>query len=78
MEFSRSLFVMLVEIVLRKILTKRLHLLDGFIQTDVYSKPTNRHLYLPPSSAHPKHLFKAIPFGVASRLRRNCSEENSY
>ena len=52
-----------------------LHLVDGFIQTDVYSKPTDSHLYLPPSSAHPKHVFKAIPFGVASRLRRNCSED---
>ena len=45
-----------------------LHLVDGFIQTDVYPKPTDGHLYLPPSSAHPKHAFKAIPFGAASRL----------
>ena len=52
-----------------------LHLVDGFIQTDVYSKPTDSHLYLPPSSAHPKHVFKAIPFGVALRLRRNWSED---
>ena len=58
------------------VLDVTLHLVDGFIQTDVYSKPTDNHLYLPPSSAHPKHVFKAIPFGVASRLRRNCSEEN--
>ena len=33
------------------------------------------HLYLPPSSCHPKHVFKAIPFGVATRLKRNCSGE---
>ena len=52
-----------------------LHLIGGFIQTDVYSKPTDSHLYLPPSSAHPKHVFKAIPYGVATRLRRNCSEQ---
>ena len=52
-----------------------LHLVDGFIQTDVYSKPTGSHLYLSPSSAHPKHVFKAIPFGVALRLRRNCSKD---
>ena len=30
-----------------------LHLVDSFIQTNVYSKPTDSHLYLPPSSAHP-------------------------
>ena len=58
------------------VLDVTLHLVDGFIQTDVYSKPTDSHLYLPPSSAHPKHVFKAIPFGVASRLRRNCSKDN--
>ena len=57
-----------------------LHVLDltlrlegGFITTDVYSKPTDSHLYLPYSSAHPQHCKKAIPFGVALRLKRNCS-----
>lgn len=39
--------------------------IDGFIRTEVYSKPTDSHLYLPPASAHPKHVFKAIPSGVA-------------
>ena len=39
-----------------------LHLVDGFIQSDVYSKPTDSHLYLSRSSAHPKHVFRAIPF----------------
>ena len=52
-----------------------LHLVDGFIQTDVYSKPTDSHLYLSPTSANSKHVFRAFPFGVASRLRRNCSED---
>ena len=54
-----------------------LYLSDGFIRRDVYSKPTDSHLYLPPSNAHPKHVFnyKAIPYGVATRLQRNCSEE---
>ena len=44
----------------------------------MYSKPTDSHLYLSTSSSHPKHIFKAIPFGVASRLRRNCSEDNFF
>ena len=57
------------------VLDLTLHLVDGFIRTDVYSKPTDSHLYLPPSSCHPKHVFKAIRFGVATRLKRNCSEE---
>ena len=60
------------------VLDLTLHLVDGFIRTDVYSKPTDSHLYLPPSSAHPKHVFKAIPFGVATRIRRNCSDDNFF
>ena len=58
------------------VLDVTLYLIDGFIRTDVYSKPTDSHLYLPPSSAHPTHVFKAIPYGVALRLRRNCSNDN--
>ena len=60
------------------VLDLTLYLVDGFIRTDVYSKPTDSHLYLPPSSCHPKHVFKAIPFGVATRLKRNCSEETFF
>ena len=51
------------------VLDLTLYLFDGFIRTDVYSKPTESHLYLPPSSFHPKHVFKVIPFGVATRLK---------
>ena len=46
---------------------------DGFISTDIYSKPTDSHLYLPYNSSHPDHCKKAIPYGVALRIRRNCS-----
>ena len=60
------------------VLDLTLYLVDGFIRTDVYSKPTDSHLYLPPSSCHPKHVFKAIPFGVATRLKRNCSDETFF
>ena len=31
------------------VLDVTMHLVDGFIQTDVYSKPTDSHLYLPPT-----------------------------
>ena len=50
-----------------------LNIVDGYIQTDIYSKPTDNHLYLLRKSAHPTHCTKAIPFGVATRVRRNCS-----
>ncbi|PFX11759.1 hypothetical protein AWC38_SpisGene24406 [Stylophora pistillata] len=63
------------ELDLTKKLRQRSHLIEGFIRTDVYSKPTDSHLYLPPSGAHPKHVFKAISYSVATRLQRNCSEQ---
>ena len=54
-----------------------LRLVNGFIQTDIYSKPTDNHIYLDPASAHPKHVAKAIPKGVAIRIKRNCSTDNA-
>ena len=52
-----------------------LHLQDGFIITDIYPKPTDSHLYLPFSSSHPAHCKRAVPYGVALRVRRNCSTD---
>ena len=60
------------------VLDLTLTLVDGLIQTDVYTKPTDNHLYLQRKSAHPDHCIKAIPFGVATRLRRNCSTEEDF
>ena len=58
------------------VLDLTLHLKDGLISTDIYSKPTDSHLYLPYSSSHPKHCKTSIPYGVALRLKRNCSNED--
>ena len=55
------------------VLDLTLHLDNGVISTDTYSKPTDSHLYLAPTSAHPSHCIKAIPYNVALRLKRNCS-----
>ena len=51
------------------------NLKEGFIETDIYSKPTDSHLYLPYSSSHPQHCKRAVPYGVALRLNRNWSSE---
>ena len=58
------------------ILDLTLHLKDGLIITDIYSKPTDSHLYLPFSSSHPSHCKRAIPYGVALRIKRNCSTDD--
>ena len=48
-----------------------LHLKDGLIVTDIYFKPTDSHLYLPFASSHQLHCKRAIPYGVALRIKRN-------
>ena len=53
-----------------------LHLKNGLIVTDIYSKPTDGHLYLPFSSSHPLHCKSAIPYGVALRIKCNCSTDD--
>ena len=47
------------------VLDLTLHLHNGYIVTDIYSKPTDSHLYLPFTSSYPYHCKKAIPNGVA-------------
>ena len=49
---------------------------DKLIITDIYSKPTDGHLYLPFSSSHPSLCKRAIPYGVALRIKRNCSTDD--
>ena len=43
--------------------------------TDIYKKPTDRCQYLLPTSAHPAHITKNIPFSLCYRLVRICSEK---
>ena len=56
----------------------KLSIMNGRLETTVYSKPTNSHLYLHSSSCHSKSSIKGIPKGVALRLRRLCSTDNEF
>ena len=51
---------------------------DGFLATDLFTKPTEKHLYLRRDSSHPKSTMKAIPYGLGVRAKRICSDETSY
>ncbi|MCG7879722.1 MAG: GIY-YIG nuclease family protein [Candidatus Thiodiazotropha endolucinida] len=51
---------------------------DGFLKTDLYSKPTDKHLYLHRQSDHPNTTKNAIPFGLGIRAKRICSAEKDY
>ena len=48
------------------------------IETDLYTKPTDQHLYLHSKSDHPSSMKQAISYGLAIRLRRICSDDKSY
>ena len=46
---------------------------EGNMTTDLYSKPTDKHQYISPSSCHLKHCLKSIQFNQAIRVKRICS-----
>jgi len=50
----------------------------GSLHTDLYTKPTDKHLYLHMESSHPEATKKAIPYGLGVRVKRICSEESNY
>eukprot|EP00111_Clytia_hemisphaerica_P009897 TCONS_00028976-protein len=51
---------------------------DSTIQTSVYSKATDAHLYLIAKSCHPNHVIRNIPKGQFIRIRRICTNVADY
>ena len=51
---------------------------NGFIETDLYKKETAKVQYLLPSSCHPGHITKNIPYSLAYRLLRICSNQETF
>ena len=56
----------------------QVHLHNNEIQTDLHTKPTDKHQYLLKSSCHPNHTERTIPFSLALRLRRICSTDTFF
>ena len=50
--------------------------IEGHIETDIYSKPTDAKQYLLFSSAHPKHTKTNLPFSLARRTCAIVSEKH--
>ena len=46
--------------------------------TTLYNKPTDTHLYLEHSSAHPNSILTKGPYGQYIRLRRICSLDHDF
>ena len=51
---------------------------NGYLRTDLYTKPTDSNNYLHYYSAHPGHCKRGIPLGQFLRLRRICSEDRAF
>ena len=51
---------------------------NGKLETCLYSKPTDKHTYLHIKSEHPSSVKKAIPYGLAIRLKRISSKDDDY
>lgn len=50
----------------------------GKFQTDLFVKDTDKVTYLLPSSAHPGHITKNIPYSLGYRLKRICSSDYNF
>ena len=51
---------------------------DGFIKTSLFVKPGKKCSYLLPSSCHPTHITGNIPYSLALRLKRICSDNLDF
>ena len=51
---------------------------DGYLETDLYKKKTAEVQYLLPSSCHPGHITRNIPYSLAYRLLRICSKRETF
>ena len=51
---------------------------NGKLSTDLYSKSTDSHLFLQWNSCHPNHIKKNLPYSLALRIRRICSENSFF
>ena len=54
----------------------KVRMTEGYLVPEIYSKPTDSHKYLNPSTEHPEHVIKGIPYSVGLRIRRNCSDRS--
>ena len=61
-----------------EVLDTLLFIINGRIESRVYFRPTDSHMYLLPQSSHHPSLYRNIPFGVALRLRRICSRDDWF
>ena len=53
----------------------QVHLNINHIETDLHTKPTDKHQCLLKTSCHPSHTKQTLPFSLFLRIRRICSND---
>ena len=53
-------------------------LIDGELKTDLFVKLTDTYQFLDPTSSHPYHCKKGIPYRRALRVNRICSDNTNF
>ena len=61
-----------------EVLDISLFIINGRIESKVYFKPLDGHMYLLPQSSHYQSMYRNIPYGVALQLRRICSRDDWF
>lgn len=56
----------------------KVSIVENLIETDLFSKPSDKHLYLHNDSCHPNTVKRAIPYGLGVRIKRICSDTEKY
>ena len=54
------------------------HIENGQLKTDLYTKSTDKHQYLHVSSSHSHSVKNAIPYALGICVKRICSTEENY
>ena len=60
------------------VLDLNIKLVDEKLKIDLFVKPTDTHQFLDPTSSHPYHCKKGIPYSQALRLNRICSDNENF
>jgi hypothetical protein len=59
-------------------LDTRVVLANGDMYTDLYTKPTDKQLYINNSSCHPTNTKKVLAYSLGLRIRRICKRDVDY
>ena len=59
-------------------LNANIKLIDWELKTDLFVKPTGTHQFLDPTSCHPYHCKKGVPYSQGLRLDRICSDNDTF